>query len=81
MRLSDAINDIIRKEQSGFRPGVGCIDHIFTLRNIVEQTIEWNSRVHLNFIDFEKAFDNIHRESLWKILKAYGCPEKLIDII
>ena len=77
MRLSDAINDIIRKVQAGFRPGVGCIYHIFTLRNIIEQSIEWNSRVHINFIDFEKAFDSIHRESLWKILKAYGCPESL----
>ena len=81
MRLSDAINDIIRTEQARFWPGVGCIDHIFTLRNIIEQSIEWNSRVYINSIAFEKAFDSIHRKSLWKILKAYGCPEKLIDII
>ena len=64
MRLSDTINDIIRKEPAGFRPGVGCINHIFTLRNIIEQSIEWNRRVHINFIDFEKAFDSIHREPL-----------------
>ena len=79
--ISDAINDIIRKEQAGFRPGVGCIDHILTFRNIIEQSIEWKSRVHIHFIDLDKTFDRIHRESLWKILKAYGCPEKLIDII
>jgi len=30
MRLSDAIDTILRKEQAGFRPGIGCIDHIFT---------------------------------------------------
>ena len=35
MRLSDAINGIIKKEQTGFRPGVGCIGHIFALRNII----------------------------------------------
>ena len=75
------INDVIRKEQAGFRLGVGCIDHIFTLRNIIEQCIDWNSRVHINYIDFEKAFDIIHRESLWKILKLYGCPDRFIDII
>ena len=60
MRLSDAINIILRKEQAGFRPGVGCIDHIFTLRNIIEQCIEWNTKVHIHFIDLEKAFDSIH---------------------
>ena len=72
MRLSDAINTILRKEQAGFRPGVGCIGHIFTLRNIIEQYIEWNTKVHINFIDLEKAFDSIHRDTLWRILLAYA---------
>ena len=81
MRLSDAINTILRKEQAGFRPGVGCIDHIFTLRNIIEQCIEWNTKVHINFIDLEKAFDSIHRDTSWRILLAYGCPEKIVNII
>ena len=57
MRLSDAIDATLRKEQAGFRLAVGCIDHIFTLRNIMEQCTEWNTKVHINFIDLEKAFD------------------------
>ena len=81
MRLSDAINTILRNEQAGFGPGVGCIDHIFTLRNIIGQCIEWNTKVHINFIDLQKAFDSIHKDSLWRILLAYGCPEKIINII
>ena len=32
------------------------------------------------FIDFEKTFDSLHRETLWKILRGYGFPMK-IDII
>ena len=80
MRLIDAINTIIRKEQAGLRPGVGCIDHIFTLRNIIEQCIGWNTKVHINFIHLEKAFDNIHRDTLWSSLLAYGYPEKIINI-
>lgn len=47
----------------------------------MEQCIEWNNKLHLNFIDFEKAFDSVHRESLWKILLAYGCPEKFVKIL
>ena len=81
MRLSGAIDTILRKEQTGFRPGVGCIDHIFTLRNIIEQCIEWNTKVHINFIDLEKAFDSIHRDTLWNILLAYGYPERIVSII
>jgi len=81
MRLSGAIDTILRKEQAGFRPGVGCIDHIFTLRNIIEQCIKWNTKVHINFLDLEKAFYSTHRDTLWNILLAYGCPEKIVSII
>src|SRR6218665_650709 len=35
----------------------------------------------INFVDFKKAFDSIHRESLWKIMKSYGIPQRIIDII
>ena len=33
------------------------------------------------FIDFEKAFDSLHQETLWKILKGYGFPMKIVNII
>ena len=35
----------------------------------------------INFIDFEKAFDSLHRPSLWDIMKAYGIPVKIIRIV
>ena len=35
----------------------------------------------MNFIDYEKAFDRVHREALWKLLHYYGIPEKFITII
>jgi len=73
MRLSDTIDATLRKEKAGFRPAVGCIDHIFTLRNNMEQFIQWNTKVHINFIDLEKVFDSIHRDTFMEILLAYGC--------
>ena len=32
-------------------------------------------------VDFEKAFDNVHREGPWRILRANGMPQQIIDII
>ena len=58
-----------------------CTDNIFCLRNIIEQSLEWRSSLYINFIDFEKAFDSIHRITLWKIMEAYGIPRKIIGII
>ncbi|KAL9959839.1 hypothetical protein ACROYT_G033197 [Oculina patagonica] len=41
----------------------------------------WNSTVYANFIDFEKASDSIHRETLWGTLRHYGIPSKVVNII
>ena len=71
----------IKTEQAGFRQEHSCVDQIATLRIIVEQTIEWQTSLCMNFIDFEKAFDSIDRLVLWKIRKHYGIPQKIISII
>ena len=39
-----------------------------------------NSLLYINFIDFEKAFDSVDKETLWKLLRHYGVPEKIISI-
>jgi len=43
--------------------------------------MEWRDSLHLNFIDFEKAFDSVHRATLWKLLKLYGISHKIIRMI
>ena len=80
-RLSDALDKVLRQEQAGFRPGRSCSEHIFTMRQILEQSQEWNSPIYANFIDFQKAFDSVHRDSLWKILLHYGVPNKLVNVV
>ena len=80
-RITRAVDDLMRNEQSGFRKGCGCTDNIFTLRNILEQCTEWNRDSYVQFIDYRKAFDSIHRYSLWQILRAYDIPQRFINII
>jgi hypothetical protein len=80
-RIYNAVDQRLRKEQAGFRRGRGCIDQIFALRNILEQCIEWNAPLLVNFIDFKKAFDSIHRDTLWAVLRSYGIPEKIVKLI
>ena len=80
-RLKKPLDEILRENQAGFRAKRSCSDHIVTLRNIIEQTLEFNNNLHLVFVDFEKAFDSLNRRALWKILEYYGIPEKFIAII
>ena len=39
-----------------------------------------NSLLYTNFIDFEEAFDSVDKETLWKLLRHCGVPEKIISI-
>lgn len=80
-RITQAVDDILRNEQSGFRKGRGCTDHKFILRNILAQCTESKRELYVNFIDYEKAFDSIHRGSLWQILRAYGIPQRIVNIM
>ena len=47
-------------------------DSIATLGTIVEQTLEWNSSLYVNFVDFQKAFDSLDRNSLWALMRHYS---------
>ena len=37
--------------------------------------------MYITFIDIKKVIDSVHRESLWKILRAHGIPLKIVAII
>ena len=80
-RMRDVVDAKLREEQAGFRKNRSCTDQIATLRIILEQSLEWNSPLYINFIDYEKAFDSIDRDTLWNLLRHYGIPEKFISLI
>ena len=48
---------------AGFRKDRHCTDQIATLRIIVEQSMEWDSSLYINFVDNEKPFDSIDNET------------------
>ncbi|KAI8496360.1 hypothetical protein Bbelb_256590 [Branchiostoma belcheri] len=78
-RLKKAVDSKLREEQAGFRSNRSCTEQIFTLRNIIDQCLEHQTPLVLNFIDFKKAFDSIHRASLWDIAASYGIPEQFVN--
>ncbi|KAL1445995.1 hypothetical protein WDU94_003677 [Cyamophila willieti] len=80
-RIKDSVDQKLRREQAGFRKDCSCVDLINTLRIILEQSTEFQTPLYLTFIDFEKAFDSIDRRVIWSVLKEYGVPQKLINLI
>jgi len=41
----------------------------------------YNEEVHQLFIDFNKIYDSVRREVLYKILIEFGIPRKLVRLI
>ena len=80
-RMRDAVDKELREQQAGFRPKRCCAEQIFTLRRIIEKCNEFQTPLAIRFIDFTKAFDSIHRPSLWNIMRTYGIPPTVISAI
>ncbi|XP_069984524.1 uncharacterized protein [Penaeus vannamei] len=70
-----------RLEQSGFTPGKSTIDCILGLQVIVERHREFWCGLLAAYIDLKKAFDMVHQESLWEILRLRGIPTRIIGLI
>ena len=76
--MKDSLADRLRDEQARLRKERSCCDQTATMI-IVGQTLEWSTELYLFFVDFEKAFDSVDQEVLWKILRYYGITEKELD--
>ena len=80
-RLKPDIENILRRNQNGFRPGRSTVQQILVLRRIIEGVKSRNLPAVMTFIDFKKAFDSIHRGKMLRILEAYGIPERIVSVI
>lgn len=80
-RIKQEVDDNLRDQQADFCKNISYTDQIATLRIIIDQCAEWNSSLYVGFIDYEKAFDSVDRRTIWKLLRHYGVPNKLVNII
>ena len=76
-RTKKGIDKKVREEQAGFLLKRSTTEQIFILGNILEQANKWTAGLYAQFVDFEKAFDSPHRESLLNIMRSYGTPDKM----
>ena len=81
MRVRSQLLKYQRPEQSGFTPGKSTTDRILALRVLAERRLEFQQGLLAAYVDFKKAFDSVHRESLWDILRIRGIPAKIIDLM
>ncbi len=82
-RLSSFIesNNKITECQAGFRKGYSTVDHIFTLKALIDIYLSSGRRLFSCFVDYKKAFDSVWRVGLWQKLLEQGINGKILNSI
>jgi len=78
-RLEPQVNQQIGEYQAGFRKGRSCIEQIWNLKTILH--IRQGRNTTVTFVDFQKAYDSIDRETLFNTLKEFKIDRKTRLII
>lgn len=81
LRITNILEENQPKEQAGFRRNFSTIDHIHTLRQILQKYKEYNKSYYLGFVDFNKAFDTLEHGYIWDALKIQGVQTKYIRLL
>ena len=80
-RLKKVLPDIISKDQTGFFQNRHISQNIRVMLDILEYTLLSKMPAIIVSIDFEKAFDRVSYNCLWKILRYFRFGEKVIKWI
>ena len=79
--IEPKIENILRKNQNGFRRNRSMTSQILTIRTILEGVRAKSLQVTILFVDFTKAFDSIHRGKIEQILLVYSIPKGTVAAI
>ena len=75
------MNQELPDVQDGFRKGRGTRDQIANIHWIIQKARKFQKNIYFCFIDCTKAFDSVHHNKLWKILKEMGIPDHLTCLL
>ena len=81
-RLQQYVNQKFSDVQAGFRKGRGTRDQIANIHWIIKKKArEFQKNIYFCFIDYDKTFDCVDHNKLWKILKEMGIPDLLMCLL
>ena len=67
--------------QARFRKSRGMRDQIANICWIIKKAREVQKHIYFCFIDYDKAFDSVDHNNLWKILREMGIPDHLTCLL
>ena len=80
-RIHKKLDDAQSKDQAGFRPEFGCVDHLFTVTAIAEKANEFRIPLWIATVDFQKAFDSVEHVAIWRALLDQGVEPAYVTLL
>ncbi|KAK6762968.1 hypothetical protein RB195_023613 [Necator americanus] len=71
----------MRRWDSNSNPMWSTIDQVFIVRRVIEIWQRYSKPMQLAFLDFEAAFDSLHRSCLFNALGTDGIPAKFVRLL
>ena len=72
---------LLHESQNGYRPGRGCIDHVWTFHAVTSGRMRAGLRTYALFVDVVKAFPSVWRDGLWYKLWEMGIRGKMFRVL
>ena len=69
----------ISQGQAGFRPDRSCVDHVYTVRKVIQGRNDTRLITYCFVQDVQKAYDAVRRNGLWKKLRGVRMIGKIAE--
>jgi hypothetical protein len=70
------------KAQCGFRSSWGTTDAMYVLHHLASMAqLTNNTQLHMAFIDLTKAYDWVNKDAMWRILRMYRVPFRIVQLL
>uniref|UniRef100_A0A914USY1 Reverse transcriptase domain-containing protein n=1 Tax=Plectus sambesii TaxID=2011161 RepID=A0A914USY1_9BILA len=79
--IEAAVENRLPPNQAGFHKGYSTLDHLHAINMAVKKCREYNLRLFMLFVNFQKAFDTIEFRAIWNLLAHYGVDSSIIEVV
>ena len=80
-RIKPALQSVINVNQTGALAGRTLTENLQYARNVIQNREDTNGAGAIIGLDFQKAFDRVDREHIYRILKKFNFPSNIIEYI
>ncbi|KAF1329066.1 putative Pollike protein, partial [Globisporangium splendens] len=78
-RLQQVILDLIHPDQKGFVKGRSIHHHVRFLADLQDLVTSRDEEAYALFLDFEKAFDRVNWDYMFRVLERMGCGSEFVQ--